>query len=143
MILQPAHSFNFTRLIKQSISLPLPVSHGSLTFIPTQYPKTTSRYQSDHRPYYGPVQLIREGKITDSDLRYKGLISYRVDGSNKEVVIGSLTPRHSGVYEIRDKDGNLVSSTVLQVSGESRDLLKCSQCAMKSCPLFTKTHLCL
>lgn len=138
MILQPAHSFNFTRLIKQSISLPLPVSHGNLTFIPTQYPKTTSLDQSDSRRYYGPVQLIREGKITDSDLRYKGLISFRVDGSNKQVVIVSLTPGHSGVYEIRDKDGNLVSTTVLQVGGESQDLLKCSQCTMKFCAPFTK-----
>ncbi|XP_011608972.2 uncharacterized protein [Takifugu rubripes] len=118
-----AHSFNFTRLIKQSMSLPLPVSHGNLIFIPTQYPKTTSLDESDPGPYYGPVQLIREGKITDSDLRYKGLISFRVDGSKKEVVIVSLTPGHSGVYEIRDKDGNLVSSTVLQV-GEKQNKWK-------------------
>lgn len=141
MILQPAHSFNFTRLFKQSIRLPLPVSHGNLTFIPTQYPKTTSRGQSDSRPYYGPVQLIREGKITDSDLRYRGLISFRADGSKKKVVIVSLNPGHSGVYELRDKDGNLVSSTVLQVGGESQDLLKCSQCTMKFCAPFTKKHI--
>lgn len=143
MILQPAHSFNFTRFSKQSISLPLPVSHGNLTFIPTQHPKKTSFDKYNPRPYYGPVQLIHGGKITDSDLRYKGLISFRMDGSTKKVVIVSLTPRHSGVYEIRDKDGNLVSSTVLQVGGESQDLLKCSQCTMKFSSFHKKTHLCL
>lgn len=118
--LQLAHSFRFSRFIKESINLSLPVSHGNLTFIPKYYD------QSNPKPHYGPAQLIHDGNITNSDLRYRGLISFRGNGSNKEVIIVSLKSSHSGIYEIRDRSGNLVSSTVLQVDGESQDALKCS-----------------
>lgn len=103
------------------MNLPLPVSHGNLTFFPAKYYE-----QSNPRPHYGPVQLIHDGKVTNSDLRYRGLISLRGNGSNQEVIIVSLTSSHSGIYEIRDRSGNLVSSTVLQVGGESHDALNCS-----------------
>lgn len=121
LTLQPAHSFHFSRLIKESINLPLPVSHGILTFIPTKYYD-----ESDSMPHYGPAQLIYHGKITNSDVRYRDLISFRGNGSNKEVIIVGLKSSHSGIYELRDRNDNLVSSTVLQVAGESQDAFKCS-----------------
>ncbi|CAJ1058529.1 uncharacterized protein LOC121516486 isoform X1 [Xyrichtys novacula] len=123
------HSFNVTRFTKESLNLPLflPVPHAHLIFIPTRYPDESSLGPFDPKPPRGPVQLMREGHITDYDMRYRGLISLGRNGSMNEVVIVRLTPRHDGVYEIRDEGGNLVSSTLLQViekGGRWRALLK-------------------
>ncbi|XP_068443229.1 uncharacterized protein [Clinocottus analis] len=111
------HSFNVTRFTKESLNLPLflPVPHAHLIFIPTRYTDKSSLGPFDPKPPHGPVQLIREGHITDHDMRYRGLISLGRNGSINEVIIMSLTSRHDGVYEIRDVVGNLVSSTWLQV----------------------------
>ncbi|XP_026186395.1 uncharacterized protein LOC113144509 isoform X2 [Mastacembelus armatus] len=121
------HSFNVTRFTKESLNLFLPVSHAHLIFTPTRYPDETSLGPFDPKPPRGPVQLIREGHITDHDMRYRGLISLGRNGTINEVIIARLTSRHDGVYEIRDGDGNLVSSTFLQViekGGRWRALLK-------------------
>ncbi|XP_060903931.1 uncharacterized protein LOC132981849 isoform X2 [Labrus mixtus] len=123
------HSFNVTRFTRESLNLPLflPVPHAHLIFTPHRYPDESSLGPFDPKPPRGPVQLIREGHITDYDMRYRGLISLGRNGSINEVVIARLTSRHDGVYEIRDGDGNLVSSTMLQViekGGRWRALLK-------------------
>lgn len=111
------HAFNVTRFTKESLNLPLflPVPHAHLIFTPTRHSDESSLGPFDTKPPRGPVQLIREGQITDHDMRYRGLISLGRNGSINEVVIVRLTSRHDGVYEIRDGDGNLVSSTLLQV----------------------------
>ncbi|XP_019109280.1 uncharacterized protein LOC104933264 isoform X3 [Larimichthys crocea] len=111
------HSFNVTRFTKESLNLRLflPILHAHLIFTPNRYPDESSLGPFDPKPPRGPVQLIREGQITDHDLRYRGLISLGRDGTTNAVVISSLTLRHGGLYEIRDLDGNLVSSTLLQV----------------------------
>ncbi|XP_023131491.2 uncharacterized protein LOC111572172 [Amphiprion ocellaris] len=111
------HSFNVTRFTKESLTLPLflPVLHAHLIFTPSRYPNESSLGPFDPRPPRGPVQLIREGQITDHDMRYRGIISLSRNGSITEVVIARLTSRHDGLYEIRDGNGNLVSSTFLQV----------------------------
>lgn len=54
----------------------------------------------------------------DHDLRYRGIVSLSRNGSVNEVVILRLTSRHDGLYEVRDGDGNLVSSTYLHMIGE-------------------------
>eukprot|EP00064_Thunnus_orientalis_P020820 superscaffoldBa00005948_g20968 len=123
------HAFNVTRFTKESLNLPLflPVPHANLIFTPARHPDETSLGPFDPKPPRGPVQLIREGQITDYDMRYRGLISLGRNGSINEVIIVRLTSRHDGVYEIRDGDGNLVSSTFLQViekGGRWRALLK-------------------
>ncbi|XP_034399593.1 uncharacterized protein LOC117737629 isoform X1 [Cyclopterus lumpus] len=123
------HSFNVTRFTKESLNLPLflPVPHAHLIFTPTRYPDESSLGPFDPKPPRGPVQLIREGHITDHDMRYRGLISLGRSGSINEVIIVRLTSRHDGVYEIRDVVGNLVSSTWLQViekGGRWRAFLK-------------------
>ncbi|XP_041653738.1 uncharacterized protein LOC121516486 isoform X2 [Cheilinus undulatus] len=122
-------SFNITRFTKESLNLPLflPPPHAHLIFTPTRYPDESSLGPFDPKPPRGPVQLVREGHITDYDMRYRGLISLGRNGSTDEIVIARLTSRHDGVYEIRDRDGNLVSSTSLQViekGGRWRALLK-------------------
>ncbi|XP_038555447.1 uncharacterized protein LOC119888791 isoform X1 [Micropterus salmoides] len=122
-------SFNVTRFTKESLNLPLflPVHHAHLIFTPARYPDESSLGPFDPKPPRGPVQLIREGHITDHDMRYRGLISLGRNGTLNEVVIMRLTSRHDGLYEIRDGDGNLVSSTLLQVierGGRWRSLLK-------------------
>ncbi|XP_069577430.1 uncharacterized protein [Brachyistius frenatus] len=111
------YSFNVTRFTKESLTLPLflPVPHAHLIFTPTRYPDESSLGPFDLRPPRGPVQLIREGQITDDDMRYRGMISLSRNRSINEVVIARLTSRHDGLYEIRDGNGNLVSSTFLQV----------------------------
>nr|XP_046263037.1 uncharacterized protein LOC124068678 isoform X2 [Scatophagus argus] len=123
------HSFNITRFTKESLNLPLflPVPHTHLTFTPSRYPDKSSPDPFDPKPPHDPVQLIRGGQIMDHDLRYRGLISLGRNSTMNEVVIASLTSRHDGVYEIRDENGNLVSSTLLQViekGGRWRALLK-------------------
>ncbi|XP_067373848.1 uncharacterized protein [Channa argus] len=123
------YSFNITRFTKESLNLPLflPVPHAHLIFTPTRYPNESSLGPFDPKPPRGPVQLIREGQITDYDMRYRGLISLGRNGTINEVVIARLTSRHDGVYEIKDEEGNLVSSTWLQViekGGRWRALLK-------------------
>lgn len=114
VILQPGRSFNITRFTKESLNLPLflPVPRAHLIFTPNK----SSLYQP------GSVQLIHEGHIINHDLHFRGLISVVNNGTMNEVVITSLNSGHNGVYEIRDSDGNLVSSTVLQVVGESQDV---------------------
>ncbi|XP_031713854.1 uncharacterized protein LOC116389360 isoform X1 [Anarrhichthys ocellatus] len=111
------HSFNVTRFTKESLNLPLflPVPHAHLIFTPTRYPDESSLGPFDPKPTRGSVQLIREGHITNHDMRYRGLISLGRNGTINEVVIARLSLRHEGVYEIRDVVGNLVSSTWLQV----------------------------
>lgn len=83
---------------------------------------------------------MREGQITDHDMRYRGLVSLGRNGSVNEVVIARLTSRHDGVYEVKDRDGNLVSSTSLQVIGKCCEIfwsdylyrsIKCSRTAKK------------
>uniref|UniRef100_A0AAV2MJP3 Uncharacterized protein n=1 Tax=Knipowitschia caucasica TaxID=637954 RepID=A0AAV2MJP3_KNICA len=112
-----AHFFNVTRFTKESLNLPLflPVPHAHLIFTPARYPDESSLGPFDPKPPRGPVQLVREGQITDHDMRYRGLISLGRNGSKDEVVIARLTSRHDGTYEVKDKDGNLVSTTWLQV----------------------------
>ncbi|XP_029021297.1 uncharacterized protein LOC114864581 isoform X2 [Betta splendens] len=129
LLIVRGHSFNVTRFTKESLNLPLflPIPHVHLIFIPTRHPDEYSAGPFDPKPPRGAVQLIREGHITDYDMRYRGLISLGRNGSLNEVVISRLTSRHDGVYEIRDDDGNLVSSTLLQViekGGRWRALLK-------------------
>ncbi|XP_078145139.1 uncharacterized protein LOC139914078 [Centroberyx gerrardi] len=123
------HTFNVTRFSKESLNLPLflPVPHAHLIFTPTRYPDESSLGPFDPRPPRGPVQLIREGQVMDHDMRYRGLVSLGRNGSVTEVVIARLTARHDGTYDIRDRDGNLVSSTSLQVidkAGKWRAVLK-------------------
>ncbi|KAM8732282.1 uncharacterized protein AB9X84_024366 isoform 1-T1 [Acanthopagrus schlegelii] len=123
------HSFNVTRYTKESLNLPLflPIPHAHLIFTPSRYPDESSLGPFDPKPPRGPVQLIREGQVTDHDMRYRGLVSLGRNGTINEVVIARLTSRHNGVYEIRDGDGNLVSSTflhVLEKGGRWRALLK-------------------
>lgn len=117
---QPGRSFNVTRFTKESLNLPLflPVPHAHLIFTPSRYPDDSSLGPFDPKLPRGSVQLIRKGQIMDHDLRYRGLISLGRNGTISEVVIARLSSRHDGVYEIRDGDGNLVSSTLLQVIGE-------------------------
>ncbi|XP_034086648.1 uncharacterized protein LOC117555788 isoform X3 [Gymnodraco acuticeps] len=122
-------SLNVTRFSKESLNLPLflPVPHARLIFTPTRYPDESSLRPYDPKPPRGPVQLIREGLITDHDMRYRGLVSLGRNGTLNEVVIMRLSARHDGLYEIRDEDGNLVSSTWLQViekGGRWRTFLK-------------------
>lgn len=60
-------------------------------------------------------------------MRYRGLISLGRNGSMNEIAIARLTSRHSGLYEVRDGDGNIVSSTWLYVTergGRWRAVLK-------------------
>lgn len=113
------HSFNITRFTKESIILPLflPLAHAHLIFTPGHFPDESSLGPFDPKPPRGPVQLIREGQITDHDLRYRGIISLSRNGSIYEVVIARLTSRHDGLYEVKDRNGNLVSSTYLHVIG--------------------------
>ncbi|XP_077388999.1 uncharacterized protein LOC144026286 isoform X3 [Festucalex cinctus] len=123
------HTFNVTRFTKESLNLPLflPVPRAYLIFTPIRHPDESSLGPFDSKPPRGPVQLMREGHITDHDMRYRGLVSVARNGSINEVVIARLTSRHDGVYEIRDINGNLVSSTLLQVierGGRWRALLK-------------------
>ncbi|XP_061691469.1 uncharacterized protein LOC133508927 isoform X3 [Syngnathoides biaculeatus] len=123
------HTFNVTRFTKESLNLPLflPVPRAYLIFTPTRHPDEPSLGPFDSKPPRSPVQLMREGHITDHDMRYRGLVSVGRNGSTNEVVIARLTSRHDGVYEIRDINGNLVSSTLLQVierGGRWRALLK-------------------
>lgn len=114
------HSFNVTRFTKESLSLPLylPVHHAHLTFTPGQIPDESSMGPFDPKPPRGPVQLLREGHINDHDLRYRGLVSLNRNGSLIEIVITRLTSRHDGLYEVRDKNGNLVSATYLHIIGK-------------------------
>lgn len=121
------HSFNVTRFTKESLNLPLflPIPHARLIFTPTRYPDESSLGPFDPKPPRGPVQLMREGQITDYDMRYRGLISLGRNGTVNEVVIARLTSRHDGVYEIKDNDGNLVSSTSLLVIGEWQHVFEC------------------
>lgn len=114
------HFFNVTRFTKESLNLPLflPVPHAHLIFTPTQYPDESSLGPFDPKPPRGPVHLLREGQITDHDMRYRGLISLGRNGSMNEIAIARLTSRHSGLYEVRDGDGNIVSSTWLYVTGK-------------------------
>ncbi|XP_051940201.1 uncharacterized protein LOC127613148 isoform X2 [Hippocampus zosterae] len=111
------HTFNVTRFTKESLNLPLflPVPRAYLIFTPTRHLDESSLGPFDSKPPRSPVQLMREGHITDHDMRYRGLVSVGRNGSVNEVVIARLTSRHDGVYEIRDIHGNLVSSTLLQV----------------------------
>lgn len=122
-------SFNVTRFTKESLNLPLflPVSHTHLIFTPKRSPDETSLGPFDPKPPRGSVQLMREGQITAHDMRYRGLVSLGRNGTVNEVVIARLTSRHDGVYEIKDRDGSLVSSTLLQVierGGRWRGILK-------------------
>ncbi|XP_072251902.1 uncharacterized protein [Leuresthes tenuis] len=110
-------SFNVTHFTKESLNLPLflPVHHAHLIFTPSRYPDESSIGHFDPRPPRGPVQLIHEGQITDHDLRYRGIISLIRNGSIHQVVITRLTSRHDGLYEVKDENGNLVSSTHLHI----------------------------
>uniref|UniRef100_A0A1A8BF00 Ig-like domain-containing protein n=1 Tax=Nothobranchius kadleci TaxID=1051664 RepID=A0A1A8BF00_NOTKA len=111
------HSFNISRFTKESLTLPLflPLHHAHLIFTPSRIPDESSLGPFDPKPPRGPVQLLREGHITDHDLRYRGIVSLSRNGSIHEVVIIRLTSRHDGLYEVRDGDGNLVSSTYLHM----------------------------
>ncbi|XP_029368514.1 uncharacterized protein LOC115049977 isoform X2 [Echeneis naucrates] len=112
------HSFNVTGFIKESLHLPLflPVPHAHLFFTPAQHPGEPILDPVDSKLSQTPVQLISDGQIANRDLRYRGLISLGKNGTINEVIIASLTSNHEGVYEIRDRRGHLVSSTILRVT---------------------------
>ncbi|MEQ2161995.1 hypothetical protein GOODEAATRI_015418, partial [Goodea atripinnis] len=111
------YSFNITRFTKESLNLPLflPVHHAHLIFTPSRISDESSLGPFDPKPPRGPIQLLREGQITDHDLGYRGIISVIRNGSIHEVVITRLTSHHDGLYEIRDGNGNIVSSTYLHM----------------------------
>ncbi|KAM4732410.1 uncharacterized protein FYW61_008177 isoform 2-T2 [Anableps anableps] len=111
------YSFNITRFTKESLNIPLflPVHHAHLIFTPSRIPDESSLGPFDPKPPRGPIQLLREGQIMDHDLRYRGIISLIRNGSVHEVLITRLASRDDGLYEIRDGDGNIVSSTYLHV----------------------------
>ncbi|XP_077466324.1 uncharacterized protein LOC144082790 isoform X2 [Stigmatopora argus] len=119
------YTFNVTRYTKESLKLALflPTPRAYLIFTPARH----SDESFESRPPRGPVQLMRQGHITDHDARYRGLVTLGGNGSVHEVVVARLSSRHDGVYEIRDDNGNLVSTTLLQVierGGKWRALLK-------------------
>ncbi|XP_077588865.1 uncharacterized protein LOC144207331 isoform X2 [Stigmatopora nigra] len=120
------YTFNVTRYTKESLKLALflPTPRAYLMFTPARHPEQWF----ESRPAPGPVQLMRQGHISDHDPRYRGLVTLGGNGSIHEVVVvARLSSRHDGVYEIRDDDGNLVSTTWLQVierGGKWRALLK-------------------
>ncbi|XP_010901824.2 uncharacterized protein LOC105029934 [Esox lucius] len=111
------HTFNVTRFFKESLNLPLflPVPHVHLIFTPSLRSADPSSVPLDSRFSHTPVQLIRAGQVVGQDPRYWGLISLERNGTVNEVVITRLSAKHEGMYEIRDQDGNLVSSTLLHV----------------------------
>ncbi|XP_056456670.1 uncharacterized protein LOC130390632 [Gadus chalcogrammus] len=102
------HTSNVTRFTKEFVNLPLfvPAHNATLTFTPTRSP-------DDPRPHRDPVQLVRHGLVVGIDADFQNRVS--VYGSDDEVVITGLSPKHTGVYDIRDREGNLVSSTSLYV----------------------------
>ncbi|XP_015235703.1 PREDICTED: uncharacterized protein LOC107088197 isoform X2 [Cyprinodon variegatus] len=111
------YSFNITRFTKESLNLPLflPVHPAHLIFTPSRIPDDSSLGPFDPKPPRGPIQLLREGQIMEHDLAYGFIISVIRNGSIYEVVITRLASRHDGLYEIRDGDGNVVSSTYLHM----------------------------
>ncbi|KAM4555233.1 uncharacterized protein PAE49_014355 isoform 2-T2 [Odontesthes bonariensis] len=123
-------SFNVTHFTKESLNLPLflPVHHAHLIFTPRRFPDDSSLEPFDPKPPRGPVQLMHEGQITNHDLRYRGIVSLSRNGSIHQVVITRLMPMHDGLYEVKDENGNLVSSTHLHMiekkEGFWRALLK-------------------
>ncbi|XP_018610433.1 uncharacterized protein LOC108935927 isoform X1 [Scleropages formosus] len=105
------HSFSFTYFTGESLILPLflPFSKAHLSFIPSS---TSSHSFAGHR---ATVLLVRDGQVVTKEERYKGQLTLaQVDDAN-EIVIAQLRLEDSGVYEIRDREGNLVSSTWLEV----------------------------
>ncbi|XP_054647022.1 uncharacterized protein LOC129189433 isoform X7 [Dunckerocampus dactyliophorus] len=130
------HTFNVMRSSKESLTLPLflPVPQAYLIFSPNRHTDKSLLDPSD--PPRGPVQLIREGYISNQDPRFRGLISMGRNGSINVVVIVRLTPSHDGVYEIRDSDGNLVSSTSLQVTERVDKLRAFLKSVTVPCSLF-------
>ncbi|KAK5618451.1 hypothetical protein CRENBAI_018251 [Crenichthys baileyi] len=111
------YSFNITRFTKESLNLPLflPVHHAHLIFTPSRISDDSSLGPFNPKLPRAPIQLLREGQITDYDLGYRGIISVIRNGSIHEVVITRLTSQHDGLYEIRDGNGNIVSSTYLHM----------------------------
>ncbi|KAG7275750.1 hypothetical protein CRUP_009853 [Coryphaenoides rupestris] len=105
------HSFTVTRLTRESVSLLLfvAVHNASLTFTPW------APDDGEPRSRGSPVRLIRDGRVLDTDVRFLHRVSVEeaAYGSPPEVVITGLSVKHAGVYDVRDGDGNLVSSTVL------------------------------
>ncbi|CAL8263989.1 unnamed protein product [Lota lota] len=102
------HTSNVTRFTKESVNFPLfvPAHNATLTFTPTRSP-------DDPRPRRDPMQLVRDGWVVGNDINFLNRVA--VYGSDNEVVITGLSTKHTGVYDIRDRDGHLVSSTSLNV----------------------------
>ncbi|KAJ8015742.1 hypothetical protein DPEC_G00029310 [Dallia pectoralis] len=111
------HTFNVTRFFKESLNLPLfvPAPHVHLIFTPSLRQSDPSNVPSDSRFSRTPGQLIRAGLVLEQDPRFWGLVSIERNGTVNEAVITRLSAKHDGMYEIRDQDGNLVSSTLLHV----------------------------
>ncbi|XP_061755906.1 uncharacterized protein LOC133552620 isoform X2 [Nerophis ophidion] len=130
------HIFNVTHNSKGSLALPLflPVPQAYLMFTAIRRPDESWLDPSD--PRRGPSQLVHEGQITNQDPRFRGLVSIGRNGSTNVVVIARLTPSHDGVYEIRDRDGNLVSSTWLQVTEKVDKLRALFKSITVPCSLF-------
>ncbi|KAL4641722.1 hypothetical protein GN956_G10411 [Arapaima gigas] len=102
--------FSFTYFTGESLILPLflPFAKAHLSFIPS----STSVHSSSH---HATILLVRDGQVVTKDARYKGQLTLaQVDDAN-EIVIAQLRLEDSGVYEIQDREGNLVSSTWLEV----------------------------
>ncbi|KAG7517874.1 hypothetical protein JOB18_018627 [Solea senegalensis] len=112
------HSFKVTRFTKESLNLPLflPINHVHLTFTPTRHPNQSTLGHFDPKPPSGTVHLINGGQIMEENMQ----ISLGRNGTTNEIIIAKLTSVHDGIYEIRDIKGNLVSSTILQVTGSKR-----------------------
>nr|XP_057919437.1 uncharacterized protein LOC131110385 isoform X3 [Doryrhamphus excisus] len=130
------HTFNVMRSSRESLTLPLflPLPQAYLIFSPIRH--TDKSFLDISNSARGPVQLIREGHISNQDPRFRGLISVGRNGSINVVVVVRLTPIHDGVYEIRDSDGNLVSSTTLQVTERVDKLRALLKSVTVPCSLF-------
>ncbi|XP_023653185.1 uncharacterized protein [Paramormyrops kingsleyae] len=106
------HGFSFTYFTGDSLILPLflPYSKTHLSFIPSY---SSSSYVSiTDRP---AVLLVRGGEVVATAERYRWQLMPARVGQSDEIVIEQLRLDNTGVYEVRDTEGNLVSSTWLEV----------------------------
>ncbi|KAL2088271.1 hypothetical protein ACEWY4_015170 [Coilia grayii] len=109
-----AHWSNRTLFLKESLFIRLyaPLTEAKLRLTPAPSSFSSSSFSPSSR---SPSVLLRDGQIVEEGVWQSGRLSVEWNSTATYFVVAALGEKDSGTYEVRDAQGNLVSTDIVRV----------------------------